>query len=237
MRGFVTIDYILDRLYRDYGFPPEDVHKTDVAEWVTDVLRRLPIKEVYQEKGHNCGGSAPVYIDIDNYKGELPCDFFELIDLRIKDTTSGLDVGTDTFFKSSRPSFQSSNSDKIRYQIMSPYIYTDTFKEGQLEIVYLGMPTDNEGLPLVIDIEQVISTVMSFVAYRIAFKLSIQGRFVEQKKEELKDMYIGNMRSCPAYLRTPTFKQALNILAHSTGIHTRTNAFDTNFKDFGEIGR
>ena len=234
-RGFESVDYVMDRLFRDYGFHEKDVHKSDVIEWITDILRKLPIKDVYFERGNGCD-PRPVFVTITNYRGELPCDFIELKDVKVKDTQRGLDAATDTFLQNKTSSIITSISPKLRFQIRNPYIFVD-FPEGVLELAYYCMPLDEEGYPLIIADERVLMTVVSYVAFRIAFKLAIRGEFPDNKKEELKGIYTGNLLSTTSYLNTPTFKQALNILANSTGIHTRTSMFNTNFKDFGEVGR
>ena len=234
-QGYESVDYIMDRLFRDYGFHEKDVNKSDVIEWITDVLRKLPMREVYTELGDACS-SRPVYITITNFKGELPCDFVELIDVRVKDTVTGLSAATDSFFKSSKPNLLTSLSPRLKVDIKNPYIFVD-FPEGEIEIAYYRTPLDDDNYPLIISDEYVLNTVLSYIAYRIAFKLAIRNEFPDNKKEELKGIYTGNLVSCRSYLNTPTFKQALNIIVHARGIHTRTSMNITNFKDFGEAGR
>ena len=234
-KGFESVDYIIDRLFRDYGFHEKDVHKSDIIEWVTDVLRKLPIKEVYFERGNGCD-NRPVYITIENNRGILPCDFIELKDVRVKDTMRGLSAATDTFFQNNTNPRRTSISPKLEFKIRNPYIFVD-FIEGEIELAYYCMPLDEDNYPLIIADEKVLETVVSYIAYRIAFKLAIKNEFPDNKKNEFKDIYSGNLLSCRSYLNTPTFKQALNILANSTGIHTRLDMANTNFKDFGEVGR
>lgn len=236
MRGFQNVDYVISRLFRDYGFHEKDVFESDIAEWTTDCLMKLVIKEVYIERGTGCNNDSPVILSITNHKATLPCDFIELKDIRVVDTVQGLDSGTDNFFKRGNPNIVTSISTKLKYQIQKPYIFFD-FTDQNVELAYYAMPLDNNNMPLIIDDEKVLSTIVSYCAYRIAFKLSIQGLFPKDERDNLRDIYVGNLRSTVSYLQTPTFKQALNILASITGIHTRLSMPTTNFKDFGEYSR
>ena len=92
-------------------------------------------------------------IEINNYRGKLPCDFIEPIQVRLVDSCN--DCGSHyKVFRHTTDSFHMSDrkgcSADLTYKIQGSVIHT-TIKEGTIEMAYHAIATDKEGYPLVPD--------------------------------------------------------------------------------------
>ncbi len=69
----VDVAYIIERVYRDYGFDLE-IKFDEVIEWVWDVMSLIGAPQPLVDKVTNGGSDMPQPITITNYRGELPSD-------------------------------------------------------------------------------------------------------------------------------------------------------------------
>lgn len=235
---YISSDFIFDKIRRDHGFQETDKNRGDFLEWITECMRKINIYEIYNTKITDCSGDNDCPIEVKNYRAALPCDFVEMITCRKSDELNSLHYGTDDYFTAKEPI---SNGDMnfvwySEFRIESDTIFTN-FKEGFLELTYKAMPLDENDNPLIPDSQPIIDAITSFIAYKLAFKLSYSSDRYLRLKEELKDIYIGYIRSARAYCNTPSFKEALNIATMLRSMHTRTMEEDYNFKDLGASSR
>lgn len=87
------------------------------------------------------------YVEIKKYKGELPCDYINMIQVR----TVGDNCKDGMCFRYSTDTFHMS-SDKalsdLTYKIQGGYVYT-SIKEGLIEMSYHAILVDGDGCPMI----------------------------------------------------------------------------------------
>lgn len=113
----------------------EDISMETIIDYAVEFIRIMGIPNTFIEK--------VVPIEIKEFRGELPCDLYEVIQVRYKDR----------IFRESTDSFHMSH-DKIpgelSYKMNDNCIFT-SLEEGTIEMAYKAMPTDMNGYPLIPD--------------------------------------------------------------------------------------
>ena len=88
-------------------------------------------------------------IEIDNYRGILPCDYYQVIQVRVIDSDHRMGA-----FRHSTDSFHMSTIKPehggLTYKIQGNCIFT-SIENGTIEMSYMAMPLDDEGYPLIPD--------------------------------------------------------------------------------------
>lgn len=85
-------------------------------------------------------------VDIKDYRGLLPCDFNNIIQVRIKNSNRVFTYSTDSFHMSSNKDITTA----LTYKVQGNVIYT-SIKEGTIEVAYNAFAVDDEGYPLIPD--------------------------------------------------------------------------------------
>lgn len=174
---FTTVDEIIAKIIRDLGLSMtnEDVPYQDYVSWIGEGL--LHIGSYYQFK------EKIEIIDIEDYTGKLPCDFYKTISLNggyyCADFDKNLihnDCDTSEDFKKYdiSPSYNS-------YNINMDTI-TIGYRRGKIYLRYLAIPVDDKGFPLVPDDISFFDAMF----WKVAYHLSLRG--YEFKNTQLRDV-------------------------------------------------
>lgn len=120
------------------------------------LLKEIPLETVisYAIEFIRIVGMPPEFIDkteeinIVGYKGQLPCDFYEMIQVRLA-TPEGptFRYSTDSFHMSNH---KLSHSD-LTYKLQGNCIFTFPLEKGVIEIAYRAIPVDQNGHPMIPD--------------------------------------------------------------------------------------
>lgn len=211
---YVSIDYILDKLYRDYGF--DNVNRYDVAEWLWEVIQLLGIAYTYEQK-------TKENITVSDWRFEIPVDYMDFGTtggIRDRLTQCPLKYATDLFqtidnFTSStmtnrfegptvvvNPDGSSGdntvfvvvdtalfNAQQYTYKPSNGFFYCG-FKEGNVDITYNAFPIDDNGFPKVPDDAKYIRACVGFIAWKIAFKLKLRNQIAADDVNKLEIEYL-----------------------------------------------
>lgn len=139
--NFINIKIIMDRVTRHPLM--QDIPFETVIDYAVDFIRIV--------------GTPPSFIDktaivhIYNYRGELPCDFYEMNQVRLfKQGNKNMEVfryTTDIFHMSSNKSTRSD----LTYKLQGNCIFISSIDKCDIELSYKALPTDDEGYPLIPD--------------------------------------------------------------------------------------
>ena len=166
--GFVPVETILAKLYRDLGINQE-IDELSVVEWCYEALRMIGAYHQFEEISE-C-------ITLTDGKAELPCGFYRLVDINIQ----------------GYPVSWASNQNMSNYQcegcritpcctdytfyINDRYLITNLNQfpsnQGSTQkacIVYLGIPTDDKGYPMVPDDIYYQKALASYVTYMMDYQ-------------------------------------------------------------------
>lgn len=204
----VTVDTILEELYRDYSF--DNLNKGEVAEWVFKAMGLIGSPYPFEDK--------PAELTIENYRAELPVDLYSISAVREKTTGTNMREGTDLFGSFGLPAYAETqivntgaldnsgnpyqtvvgpeySSEYYTFKTQGNYIYTG-LKTGVIEMAYKAIPIDVvTGLPVIPDDVRYIRGVVSFVAERIAFRLFMKDLIQAQKYDLIRTEYFFNVGS------------------------------------------
>lgn len=133
--NYISIRQILDDLLADDMMKGLSLERA--VNYAVEFIRVVGMPPIFESKVE-C-------IHIDNYRGELPCDFYEVI--QVKDP-HGL------AYLSSEGSFSNENKPggyiSLTYNIKGNVIFTST-KDKDVEVAYRAIKVDDEGFPLIPD--------------------------------------------------------------------------------------
>jgi hypothetical protein len=109
-----------------------------------------------------------------------------------------------TAFGANMPSVQTIDYNKeLSYTVNGGKIFT-SFKEGQVEMAYWAVPTSEDGMPLIPADTRFQEACKNYLAHRISFKLSIQGRISPQIAEKLEQEWLFFCASANIKARIPS---------------------------------
>lgn len=193
-------------------------------------------------------------IDIDAFKGLLPCDLISIIQVKDKATDVCLKAMTDDFPDALRPQQHKDkklfdgNGFAISDKYISPLrhyheepsfktqgriIYT-SFPKGCIEIAYKSIPTDEDGFPLIIDNENYLAALEAYIkvqVFTIKFDTGkINGNVLQNAQQEY-DFLAGELNEefCqPSYSEMESISRLWNTLI------LPVRHFDNGFKNLSD---
>lgn len=116
----------------------QDIPFETVVDYTVDFIRIVGTPPSFLDK--------TAIIDIVDYRGILPCDYYEMTQVRLND-------GSKRTFRYTTDSFHMSDNkpelSDLTYKIQGNCIFTAPLEQGQIEIAYQAMPMDEEGYPLI----------------------------------------------------------------------------------------
>lgn len=132
---YTNIRVILDDLLQHDLL--QDLTLEQVVGYVIRFNGILNIPQLYTDKD--------VYIDIKDYRGELPCDLISVIQVR--------DCKLNIALREISGTFHNPHSMERAFKTQGSVIFT-TFKEGRIEVAYRAIPVDGDGYPMILDNEK-----------------------------------------------------------------------------------
>lgn len=134
-------------------------------------------------------------IDIINYRGILPCDYYEMTQVRLND-------GSKRTFRYTTDSFHMSDNkpelSDLTYKIQGNCIFTAPLEQGQIEIAYQAMPMDEEGYPLIPDNSSYSRALEAYIKREWFTILFDQGKLNGQvlaRADQEYSFYVGQAQS------------------------------------------
>ena len=165
-------------------------------------------------------GIPPSFIDktdiihIHEYRGELPCDFYEMIQVRLA-PKPGKPSELSPVFRYTTDSFHMSpikpRVSDLTYKIQGGCIFTSPLEEGPIEISYKAMPLDEEGTPLIPDDSVYLRALKAYIKKEWFGVQFDQGKIdprVIQRADQEYAFYVGQAQ---ARAILPTIDQMENI--------------------------
>lgn len=225
---YVSINTIMDRVTRHPLM--QDISYDVVIDYVIDFITITGIPLAFEDK--------VTIVKIKNYRGELPCDFYEIIQVRLNkkvETHNGVHVNhairytTDNFHMSENKY----DSTELTYKIQGNVIFTSPLKEGELEIAYKALPIDEEGLPALPDNSTYLRAVEAYVKkqwFTIQFDL---GKISQQAMAKADQDYAWAVGQVQSSLIVPTVDQMQSITNMWNTLIPRYNEHRHGFVNLG----
>lgn len=223
MDKYISIKVILDNIL-DHPLL-KDVSLERAINHTINFIRIVGCPRMYTEKTE--------VIPIENYRGLLPCDLDEVIQVRMK---SG-DGISHRVFRHTTDSFHMSEdkemSEELTYKIQGGVIFT-SLKDGSIEIAYRAIPIDSEGYPLIPDNSSFTRALELYIKKQCFTVLFDLGKITPTVYNNVLQEYAWAVGQAQSDLVRPTIDQMQSI----TNMWNRllpgmTGGHNTGFKNEG----
>lgn len=194
----------MDRLTRHPMM--HDISLETVIDFAVEFMRIVGIPATFLEK--------TAIIDIKNYRGELPCDYYDIIQVRLA-PKPGTPPELSPVFRHTTDTFHMSplkaKISDLTYKIQGNCIFTAPLRYGPIEISYKAMPVDDEGAPLIPDNSSYTRALQAYIKKEWFIIQFDQGKIdirVMQKADQDYAWYVGQAQTD---LIRPTIDQMESI--------------------------
>ena len=165
----------------------QDIPFETVVDYTVDFIRIVGTPPSFLDK--------TAIIDIVDYRGILPCDYYEMTQVRLND-------GSKRTFRYTTDSFHMSDNkpelSDLTYKIQGNCIFTAPLEQGQIEIAYQAMPMDEEGYPLIPDNSSYSRALEAYIKREWFTILFDQGKLNGQvlaRADQEYSFYVGQAQS------------------------------------------
>lgn len=178
----------------------KDVPFETVVDYAVDFVKIVGMPPTFLEKTAD--------IEIREYRGKLPCDFYKMIQVRMMSNPHGehpaFRASTDSFHMSSH------KEDKIRggltYKIQNSCIIA-SIPNGIIEIAYMAMPVDDEGYPLIPDNNSYIKALELYIKLQVFTSLFEEGKIKGEVLSHTEQQYAWYVGQAQTDLIRPTLDE------------------------------
>mgnify|MGYP007104071491 CR=1 FL=1 len=188
---YTNINDIMSRLTKHPLL--EDISLDIVVEYVVDFMRIVGVPTSFMDK--------TAVIDIHNYRGELPCDYYEMTQVRLLKKPCTPPELSSTFRYSTDSFHISPNKPRVSdltYKIQGNCIFTSPLRDGPIEIAYKAIPVDEDGTPLIPDNSSYMRALQAFIKKEWFTVQFDQGKIdprVMQKADQDYAFYVGQAQT------------------------------------------
>lgn len=189
MTGYISIRQVLDNLMDNPLL--QDLSLERAVNYAVRFIQIVGMPSIFNEKTEK--------IEIENYRGKLPCDFYEMIQVRaVGENCHGTHhqvfrYSTDSFHMSP----DKTRDNDLTYKLQGTCIFT-SMKEGTIEIAYRSFNTDDEGFPLIPEngsFENALELFIKKKHFAIQFELGKISQQVLQHVEQEYAWAVGQAQS------------------------------------------
>lgn len=226
--NFKSVKTIIAGLYRDLGINTE-INEQDVVEWVAEALNLIGSYSQMNE--------ISAVITVANHRVKLPCDFVYPKDI----TYLGRPLSWAT--KSASNNYQCEECNDIpscctdyNFYIEDGYINT-SLETGDLCIVYLGVPVDEDGYPLVpndVYFDKALKSYVTYMLDRMQFRRGLVPEVVFRISEKDWLFYVNSARGSA---NMPDSSQMERLKSVWVRLIPKQNSYANGFRDIASRER
>ena len=215
MDKYISLKQVLDDIL-DHPML-KDVSFERAVNYTVHFMRIVGCTRMFEEK--------TALVEIKNYRGLIPCDFNDIIQVR---THSSCDRKNYGMFRHTTDSFHMSDnkqdSSDLTYKIQGNVIFT-SMKEGTIEIAYNAFAVDSEGYPLIPDNSTFIRALELYIKKQYFTVLFDLGKISQAVYNQVCQDYAWAVGQAQSDLIRPTIDQmqaitnSLNTLIQRVSEH------------------
>lgn len=222
MEKYISLKEILDNLL-DHPMLRE-VSFERAVNYTQSFMRIVGCPKIFEEK--------TAIIEIEDYRGVLPCDFNEIIQVRTHNTCDDnykvFRYSTDNFHMSENKQ----DSFDLTYKIQGNVIFT-SMKEGTIEIAYNAFAIDSEGYPLIPDNSAFIRALELYIKKQCFTVLFDLGQINQAVYNNVCQEYAWAVGQAQSDLIRPTIDQMQAITNSLNTLVWRTTEHNNGFVNNG----
>lgn len=204
----------------------QDISLEQVIAYVIDFIGLAGLYQNYEHK--------ETVLHIDEFRAELPCDLITIE--MIKDCKSGhsLRKMTDVF----NPERTSINYEERRrfhelsYKTQGRTLFV-SFPCGDVELAYLSIPVDNEGLPMLIDDPIYLLALDAYIKREVFTILFDQAKIQPAVLQNAQQRYSWAIGRLHTHYLIPSLAEMESLTRMWNTLIPRTTEFDRQFESLG----
>lgn len=189
----------------------EDMPYEIVIDHIEDFMRKMGVPNSFLDK--------TAMIHIEDYRGQLPCDFYSMTQVRDK-VGNYYKHTTDSFHMS--PLKEKDRNTGHTYKIQGSVIFT-SIRNTDIEIAYTALPVDSEGIPLIPDNAVYINALMLYIKVQKFTELFECGKLNPQALQHAERDYAFALGQAKTSLIMPTLDQMESITQMWNSLIRRKN--------------
>lgn len=218
---YITIDELMSRLLRHPLL--QDLNIEQVIDYTIDFINIFGLPKMYKD--------SQAEIHIDNYRGKLPCDCIQIV--QVKDKQSGICLRsiTDNFCPEEVIT-EYQNQQELAFKTQGQVIFT-TMKSGDLIVAYKSIPVDKHGFPKISNNSVFLKALESYIKkeyFNILFDLGKLNINVLQKAEQNYCWLAGQLTS---EFTIPSISEMESITRMWGRRIPKINEFNNGFNSLG----
>lgn len=223
MERYISIKEILDNIL-DHPML-KDVSFERAVNYTVHFMRIVGCPRMFEER--------TALVEIENYRGLLPCDFNDIIQVR---THSSCDRKNYRVFRHTTDSFHMSDNKQdsfdLTYKIQGNVIFT-SIKEGVIEIAYNAFAVDSDGYPLIPDNSSFIRALELYIKKQHFTVLFDTGKINNAILNQTLQDYAFAVGQAQSDLVRPTIDQMESLTNSLNTLVTRVNEHRSGFVNNG----
>lgn len=190
------------------------------VQYTLDFFGKMGLPDVHENK--------VALVDIDDYRGELPCDIIRIDQVK--------NAHTDTTMRSMTDNFNG-HSDKINsentFKAQGRYIFT-SFKKGQVLIAYQSMKTDDDGLPMIVAHPVFLQALEDYIKVQRFTVLFDCGKIRGDVLQHAEQQYAWSAGKCVSMFNIPSPSEMESFTGMMHRLIPSRNEFANGFKTLGD---
>lgn len=224
MERYISLREVLDNI-TDHPLL-RDVSFERVINHAIHFIRIVGMPKAFTEKTE--------LIEIEDYRGVLPCDYYNMIQVRTHHDCNN----TYRVFRYSTDSFHMSKTKQdsydLTYKIQGGIIFT-SIKEGTIEISYNAITVDSEGYPMIPDNSSYIRALELYIKKQCFTVLFDLGKITPQVFNQVQQDYAWAVGQAQSDLIRPTIDQMQAITNSLNTLIPRVNEHSRGFVNDGSM--
>lgn len=224
MVNYISIKQIIDDLL-DHPLL-QDLTLERAINYAVHFIQIVGVPNGFEEK--------TALINIENYRGCLPCNYYEMIQVRTykegENYPRVFRYATDSFHHS--PKKEDSDTLDLTYKLQNSIIYT-SIKEGTIEIAYHAIKVDKEGYPMIPENSSFIQALELYIKKKVFTILFDQGKISPAVLQNTQQEYAWYVGQAQRDLTMPNIDQMESIKGMWCRLLQRNSEHSKGMKSLG----
>lgn len=215
---YTNIQIILDKLLRHPLL--QDLSLEAAVDHTIDFMRIVGVPTIFEEKTE--------VLNIKNYKAVLPCDYYQMIQVRNCNTGEVLRHASDSFHMSECKT----SPFGITYKIQGGIIHT-SIENGNIEIAYEAIPIDEDGYPKIPDNSSFTRALELYIKKHYFTVLFDMGKITPAVLQNTQQEYAWAVGDCQSEFNRLTIDKMESFSNSWKTLITRATEHDKGFINNG----
>lgn len=217
---YTNIREVLSRILRHPLL--QDCNLEQVIQYTLDFIGIFGMPDFYEDKETD--------VEIEDYKGLLPCDMVEINMVKDKKTNFPLRSMTSVFNPGGKHYHHIEHEPQFKTQ--GRIIFT-TFKCGEVHISYKAIHVDDEGMPMLIDNPKFLKALELYIKCQVFTTLFDLGKITPQVLQHTEQEYAWAAGQLEEEFKTFSISETETITNILNQLIVRNNEFMKNFEELG----